>query len=89
MGHASLMRPFRPLPTVRFVGFAATLWLERYRSDHRGQSSPGAWHLHFRDAWLHKGSPQGLFHRGICAPLITIVVIDRRDVNGRLVASVR
>ena len=50
MGHASLMRPARPLPTVRFVELAATPWLERCRGDHGGPTCPGAWHLHFRDA---------------------------------------
>src|SRR5262245_17990394 len=88
MGHASLMRPVRPLPTVRFVGFAATPWLEHCRGDHRGQSSPGAWYLHFRDAWDSTSGPQGVIHTRDPAPhMIAIVVIGRGNVNGPLVAN--
>ena len=70
MGHASLMRPVRPLPTLRFVSFAATLWLERCRSDYRGQSSPGAWHLHFPGRLAPQGQPTGgWFHTRDLRPI--------------------
>ena len=89
MGHASLMRPVRPLPTVRFVVFAATPWLEHCLGDHCGQSSPGAWYLHFRTHEPTWKAHRGWSIRRICAPLVTIVVIERRNVNGRLAANVR
>ena len=89
MGHASLMRPGRPLPTVWFVDFAATPRLERFRGDHRGQSSPGAWYLHFRTHEPTWKAHRAWSIRRICAPLITIVVIECRNVNGRLAANVR
>jgi hypothetical protein len=51
-------------------GFAATLWLEHCRSDHRGQSSPGAWYLHFPGRMAPSGQPTGSwFHTRDLRPI--------------------
>ena len=46
-GHASLMRPNRPLPTLPFAKFAATPRPEQCRGGHGGLGNPGASRLPF------------------------------------------
>jgi hypothetical protein len=45
VGHASLMRPDRPLPTLPFANLPLRLSPKRCRGGHRGLHNPGAWHL--------------------------------------------
>jgi hypothetical protein len=90
MGNASLMQPDGPLPTVRFVALPLRFGSNIAAAIIAAKVARGHGTSTFRDAWRHQGSPQGVGStRGICAPLTTIVVIVRRNVNGRLVASVR
>jgi hypothetical protein len=90
MGHASLMRPARLLPTVRFVNWplrrgpniAAAIVAAEVARGH-GTSTSGT-----QDST--KAPAGGWSTRGICAPILySIVVIERRNVNGRLVANLK
>src|SRR6266480_6523676 len=71
-GHALLMRPKRPLPTLPFAKSAATPRPERCRSDHRGLSNPGALYLPRLSACHPDSDPD----------TVTIVVIASAAVNG-------
>jgi hypothetical protein len=89
MGHASLMRPARPLPTVWLVNLplrlgsnvAAAIIAAKVARGH-GTSTSGTheptWKAH-----------RGWSIRRICAPYESIVVIVRGNVNGRLVANLK
>ena len=73
------MRPKRPLPTLPFAKSAATPRPERCRSDHRGQSNPGALYLPRLSACHPDSDPD----------TVTIVVIASAAVNGPPFAAVQ
>jgi hypothetical protein len=88
VGNASLMQPGGPLPTVRFVdlplrfgsNIAAAIIAAKIARGH-GTSTSGT---HGATRAAHRE----LFHTRDPRPNESIVVIVRRNVNGRLLANV-
>src|SRR5438477_9833639 len=76
LGHASLMRPDRPLPTLPFAS-AATPQPERCRGGHCGLTDPGALSLLPVAARIARSGD---------APSDGILVIAPAAVNGRRAA---
>jgi hypothetical protein len=68
MGDASLMWPNRPLPTLRFVDLPLRFGPNGAAAIIAAKVARGHGTSTFRDAWRHKGSPQGLVPRAGSAP---------------------